>query len=134
MDADLEYSDVLIVGGGYGGLSAALTTYRAQLKTIIFDTNEPRNSWDTKIRLLPTWDSKTHSNYKVASRHELESTGLVNFVDVRVVSIIKESDVCFRVTDATGKQWIGRRVLLAVGTINLLPSIPGYADNFPQNM
>ncbi|KAI1322271.1 thioredoxin reductase [Xylariaceae sp. FL0255] len=129
-----ELSDVLIIGGGHAGLSAALTTYRALLKTTIFDTQEPRNSWNTEIHLMPTWDSKTLSENLAASRRELEKTGLVDFVNARIQSVEKMVDGTFKATDATGKQWIGRKVLLAFGSSNVFPSIPGYAESFARNI
>ncbi|KAI0445778.1 thioredoxin reductase [Xylaria telfairii] len=129
-----ECRDVLIIGGGHAGLSAALTTYRALLKTTVFDTHQPRNSWNTDIRLTPTWDSKLPSENLSTSRKELAATGLVDFVDVRIDSIEKQPDGLFKVVDTTGKYWIGRKVLLAMGASNVFPSIPGYAESFAKSI
>ncbi|KAK7746486.1 hypothetical protein SLS53_002445 [Cytospora paraplurivora] len=93
--------DVLIIGGGHAGLSAALTTYRALLKTVVFDTNQPRNLWNTEIHLTPTWDSKSPSDNRNAAREEIAKTGFVQFVDRAVTSADILDDGLFRVLDAT---------------------------------
>ncbi|KAI0468895.1 thioredoxin reductase [Xylaria cf. heliscus] len=134
MSTQLECRDVLIIGGGHAGLSAALTTYRALLKTTVFDTHQPRNSWNTDIHLTPTWDSKSPAENLITSRKELAATGLVDFVDVCIDSIKKEPDGLFIAVDVNGRQWVGHKVLLAMGASNVFPPIPGYAESFTKSI
>lgn len=142
--ADELVHDALIVGGGHAGLSAALTLYRAQLKTVVFDTGRPRNRWNTPVRLMPTWESTTPQEQIEASRKELAKTGFVRFVDAAIVTISKveaggdddgkTNSTCFRAVDGTGQPWLGRKLLLAVGSSNVFPSMDGYESNFAKHM
>ncbi|KXX81467.1 Thioredoxin reductase [Madurella mycetomatis] len=141
--ADELVHDVLIVGGGHAGLSAALTLYRAQLKTIVFDTGRPRNRWNTPVRLTPTWESTTPQEQIEISRKELAKTDFVRFVDAAIVTVSKleagdddgkRNSGCFRAVDETGQPWLGRKLLLAVGSSNVFPSMDGYESNFAKHM
>lgn len=129
-----EISDVLIIGGGHAGMSAALTTYRALLKTTIFDTQKPRNRWNTAVRLTPSWDSKPVQETRKLSREELQQTGFVEFVDAAIESIAKTDDGLFKVSDASGASWLGRKVLLSMGCSTTFPQIPGYKESFARKI
>ncbi|RYP13120.1 hypothetical protein DL767_010879 [Monosporascus sp. MG133] len=129
-----DIRDVLIIGGGHAGMSAALTTYRALLKTIVFDTQQPRNRWNTQVRLTSTWDAKPLSENRTASRDELVKTGFVEFVDTAIGFISKTHDGLFRASDAAGRSWLGRKVLLAMGCSTSFPQIPGYESHFAKKI
>jgi len=127
-------SDVLILGGGPAGLSAALTLYRHQHDVRIFDHGSPRNVWNTPIHASPTWEGKSPSEYRETSKKELEKTGFVHFVDGEVRRVEKSSNGLFNLTLADGTQWMGRKILLAMGVKFVFPEIPGYMENFPSRM
>lgn len=129
-----RYADVLILGGGHAGLSGALTLTRHQHDVIIFDDDSPRNRWNTPVHVLPTWEHQQPRKLRESSRRELQSSGLVTFVDERIVEVVKEHDSLFHATGSSGKVWTGRKLLLAMGAEFLYPSIPGYAENFPERM
>jgi thioredoxin reductase len=127
-------TDVLIIGGSHAGLSAALTLYRVLHTCIIFDSKKPRNSYSTAVRLTSTWENRTPEEMKEASRKELldSAGGLTTFVDAEVTKIEKTSNKLFEATDDSGAKWLGRKVLLATGTRDIFPDIPGYADLFAK--
>jgi gliotoxin/aspirochlorine biosynthesis thioredoxin reductase len=127
-------TDVLIIGGSHAGLSAALTLYRVLHTCIIFDSKKPRNSYSTAVRLTSTWENRTPEEMKEASRKELLESGLTTFVDAQVTKIKKTSNGYFEATDDSGAKWVGRKVLLATGTRDIFPDIPGYAELFAQGM
>lgn len=127
-------ADVLILGGGHAGLSGALTLTRHQHDVLIFDDKAPRNRWDTPVHVLPTWEHQYPTKLRESSRRELQSTGLVKFVDERIVKVEKKNDSLFYATSTSGKSWTGRKLLLAIGAEFRYPDIPGYVENFPQRM
>ena len=129
-----EPFDVLIIGGGAAGLSAASTLYRQQHDVRIFDYGKPRNEWNTPTRILPGWEGKTPSNFLKASRKELERTGMVDFSHAEVETIEKKENGLFHVTTSDGEVSIGRKILLSMGVKFAFPDIPGYLDNFPERM
>lgn len=129
-----EPVDVLIIGGGPAGLSAATTLYRHQHDIRIFDNGQPRNSWDTATHALPGWEGEKPSRFREKSRKELKKTGLVDFISASVQTIEKKDDGLFHVTTSDGVEWVGRKVLLAMGVEFQFLDIPGYKDSFPQRM
>jgi thioredoxin reductase len=127
-------SDVLIVGGSYGGLSVALTLYRALHTCVIFDSHSPRNAKNTKLHLMPTWDNKTPEQFFAAAKEELRGSGLISFRDTMVENIERLEDGTFRITDSAGQTWDGRKVVLACGVAETFPSIEGYTDCYTNGM
>ena len=146
-DPDQIY-DALIIGAGHAGLSAALTLYRQQHTSLIFDSGSPRNSWPTPTHALPGWEGSSAEDLRAASRKELQNTGLASFVESKVEKVVRtrlslqqqqggneegEEDG-FEVTDSEGRKWRGRKVLLAIGKQTVWPDIPGYRENYPEKM
>jgi len=128
-----EIVDVLVIGGGAAGLSAATTLYRHQHDIRIFDDERPRNSWNTLTHALPTWEGERPSKIRQKSRKELEKTGLVEFISSRVSSIRQDNNT-FRVVTSDGIEWAGRKVLLSMGADFQFLDIPGYKECFPDKM
>jgi thioredoxin reductase len=132
--------DVLIIGGSHAGLSAALTLYRALHTSVIFDANTPRNKYQTPIRLTPTWEHQHLDNFKQAAKKELQDAGYTTFVEARVDKVSKASNGnghgngLFELVDSNGTTWHGRKLLLATGSKDIFPAIPGYAELYARRM
>ena len=129
-----QTADVLIIGGSHAGLSAAATLYRHRHSCLIFDSHEARNSWATKTRATSGWEGRTAAELREASKQELLATGHVHFVDTRISKIERKNDACFRVTDAAGRTWLGRKLLVAAGKKSVFPDIEGYEENYPSSI
>jgi Pyridine nucleotide-disulphide oxidoreductase len=126
--------DVLIVGGSHAGLAAALTLYRALHTCIIFDTHKTRNWRNNPIRLTPQWEGELPENARKASRHELSKSGLARFLDTDVESVDKTTGGNFRAIDASGREWLGRRLLLAIGMVDVFPAVKGYEECYTKGV
>jgi gliotoxin/aspirochlorine biosynthesis thioredoxin reductase len=127
-----EY-DVLIIGGGHAGLSAGLTLYRHLHRVLIFDTGKPRDAWHQPTHVVSGWEGRQANELRVTGRAELISTGLVDFEDEEAVSVERAENL-FVITTVSGKKFAGKKLLIAVGSQNVFPSIPGYSDNYPELM
>ena len=131
--ANEKVYDVLIVGGGHAGLSAALTMYRQLHTSLIFDVKQPRNAWVTPTHVLAGWEGHSAEDIRAAARKELLETGLVTFRESEARTV-KKTDIGFEVVDGEGQRWIGKKLLIATGKQNIFPDIPGYAENYPDRM
>jgi len=122
--------DILIVGGGPAGLSAALTLSRACYKTAIFDSGVYRNAKASHLHMMPTWDDKNPADYRATAKAELQEryADFVTFLDRKVTSVKKNEQGGFDAVDDTGEQWSGKKLVLATGVKDVYPNIPGYEE------
>lgn len=128
--------DCLIVGGGPAGLAAALGLSRAVRTAVLFDSQTYRNSLTEHMHNVSTWDHVNPGEYRTAARKELVGGryDTVTLADVALRKIWKLESGEFEATDATGKTWRGRKLILATGVKDEIPSVQGYADCWPRSM
>jgi thioredoxin reductase len=117
--------DVVIVGGGPAGLSAALVLGRCRRHVLLCDAGTPRNERAQELHGYLTRDGMGPLDLLRAGRSELKRYG-VEIRDTRVssVSIVPSG---FTVTLTDGRV-DARTVLLASGVTDTLPDIPGFDD------
>lgn len=131
----MDFIDVAIVGGGPAGLTAANTLARQRHTAVVFDSKSYRNAGASHMHMILTWDHKNPEEYREEARKNiLENYSTIQFADVAVTKINKKSDFHFEVTDATGKVWPARRVILAVGSTDTFPDVQGYDRLWKKRM
>lgn len=128
--------DCLIIGGGPAGLSTALGLCRAVRTAVLFDSKAYRNSLIGHMHNVTTWDHANPLDYRTAARKELSGGryDTVTLVDVAVRRVWKLDSGDFEITDATGKIWRGRKLVLATGVKDEIPPVQGFADCWPRSM
>jgi thioredoxin reductase len=122
--------DVVIVGGGPAGLSAALMLGRARKRILLLDGGTPRNAAAARVHSFVTRDGTPPREFRRIARTELEPYESVEVRDAYVQAIttrVERDGPRFSVSSAEGTVE-GRRVLLCVGMIDELPDIPGYRE------
>ena len=127
--------DVLIIGGGPAGLSAALTLARQRQTCVIFDVGAYRNAASDYMHLLPGFDHRSPGEYLAASRENiLERYNTVTIQQTSVSAIQKREDGSFEATDSNRKLWQGKKLILAQGVDDIFPDIDGYAECWGKSM
>lgn len=116
--------DVLIVGGGPAGLSAALTLGRARRRVAVLDAGQPRNAPAAAMHGYLSRDGLPPGELAAIGRREVSGYG-VELVDDRVLAVTGAADG-FEVTLA-GRTLTARRLLVTTGLRDELPDIPGLA-------
>jgi thioredoxin reductase len=116
--------DVVIVGGGPAGISAALALGRARRRVLLCDAGERRNARATHIHNFVTRDGTPPEDFRAIGREQLAAYRTVDVVTDRIASISGRRGA-FEVR--LGSRTVGaRRILLCAGMIDVLPAIDGF--------
>jgi thioredoxin reductase len=116
--------DVLIVGGGPAGLSAALVLGRCHRQILICDDGRPRNRASPAIHGLLGQEGKAPLNFLATARAELGKYPTVRSRTTRVDAVRPVGDV-FEYSCEDGTRGTASKVLLASGIVDELPAIAG---------
>ena len=124
--------DVIIVGAGPAGLSAALVLGRCRRRVIVFDSGHPRNAASTALHGFITRDGIRPSEFLALAREELRRYDTVTVRDIEVEAA-ECHEHAFAVTLAHGERVRSRKLLLATGVVDNLPQVEGFADLYGRS-
>jgi thioredoxin reductase len=121
--------DVVIVGGGAAGLSAALVLGRARRRVAVIDAGAPRNAPAAHMQGFLSRDGMSPAALLAAGRAEVRGYG-VELIEDRVDRI----DPGFVIQTASGQTLDTRRILIATGVRDELPDIPGVRERWGRDL
>jgi thioredoxin reductase len=116
--------DVIIVGGGPAGLSAALALGRARKRVLLCDAGPRRNAAAVHVHNFVTRDGITPDDFRRTAREQLATYPNVEVRDAPIEAISGERGA-FRAS-VGGAPLEARRILLCTGMIDELPDLPGF--------
>ncbi len=125
--------DVVIVGGGAAGLSAALMLSRARRSVLVIDAGDPRNATASHVHGFLTRDGMPPGELLEAGRAEVRGYG-GQIMTGRVVGAEKLVDNGFRITLTDGATIGTRRLVVATGLRDELPDVPGVAERWGRDV
>lgn len=118
--------DVVIVGGGPAGLSAALVLGRCRRRVLVCDAGEPRNRAASALHGYLTRDGTPPLELLRLGREELRAYG-IEFQRLTVTGV-EPFEEGFDVTVERGTRIRAKTVLLATGVRDHLPEVPGIRE------
>ncbi|MBL7945048.1 MAG: NAD(P)/FAD-dependent oxidoreductase [Flavobacteriales bacterium] len=119
--------DVIIIGGSYSGLSAALALGRARRNVLVIDASDPCNARVPHSHNLLTHDGVPPRVLRSMARADVAKYPTVQFYDGRAEEL-GGTNGSFAVRTAEGLTHRGRKLLLALGVRDELPPIKGLAE------
>ncbi|MFE2265115.1 NAD(P)/FAD-dependent oxidoreductase [Streptomyces griseosporeus] len=126
-----ESYEVIVVGGGAAGLSAALVLGRARRRTLVVDAGEPRNAPSPHMQGFLSRDGMAPAEFLAVGREEIARYG-VELVRDRAVDARRADG--FLVTLASGRTVRARHLVVATGLRDELPDVPGVAERFGRDV
>ncbi|WP_243061047.1 NAD(P)/FAD-dependent oxidoreductase [Nocardioides sp. SR21] len=136
--ADAGY-DVVIVGGGAAGLSAALVLTRARRRVAVVDSGQPRNAPAAHMQGFLGSDGLPPTDLLAAGREEVAGYGghLISGV-AATITACEQTGVherrAFIVTLEDGHHLRARRVLVTTGLHDEVPDVPGVRERWGRDL
>jgi thioredoxin reductase len=118
---DQKTYDVVIVGGGPAGLSAAIMLGRARRSVVVIDAGRPRNRFAPHVHGLLGRAGVSPQELLEQGRGEALGYG-VEFVEAEATALERHGD---EFVVRAGSDVVARRVIVATGLVDELPAIPG---------
>ncbi|TDB92586.1 NAD(P)/FAD-dependent oxidoreductase [Actinomadura sp. 7K534] len=126
--------DVLIIGGGPAGLSAALVLARARRAVTVVDAGEPRNATAEHMHGFFTRDGMPPQVLLETGRTEVRGYG-AEVIDGRVEHAARDEEGAgFVVTLDDGTRLRSRQVLVTTGVTDVLPDVPGLRERWGREV
>ena len=122
-------NDVIIIGGSFAGLAAALQLGRARRKVTVLDSCRPRNRFAGHSHGLLGHDHKPPLDILVEARQQLARYPTIRLVTARADSISGAIDNFCVVTD-DNESLRARRLILSYGVVDQMPDVPGFAEGW----
>ena len=126
---DEQSYDVVIVGGGAAGLSAALVLGRARRRVAVIDAGSPRNAPAAHMQGYLSRDGMAPTELLAAGRAEVTGYGVQIVRDT-----VARVDAGFTVVRAGGEAMGARRILVTTGVGDELPDIPGVRERWGRDL
>ena len=122
-------NDVIIIGGSFAGLAAALQLGRARRTVTVLDTGLPRNRFAGHSHGLLGHDHRPPLDILAEARLQLARYPTVSLVNARADSISGAIDN-FSVLTGDGQSLGARRLILSYGVVDQMPAVPGFAESW----
>ncbi|SHG44461.1 NAD(P)/FAD-dependent oxidoreductase [Flagellimonas flava] len=119
--------DVIIVGGSYSGLSAAMALGRALKKVLVIDSGKPCNRQTPHSHNFLTQDGVPPHQIAQLGRSQVEQYNTVEFFDGLATEGRKTANG-FEIGTSDGKRFMAKKLVFATGVKDLMPPIEGFSD------
>ena len=125
--------DAIVVGGSYAGLSAATQLARARRKLLVIDGGQRRNRFADVSHGFLSRDGASPAEIAGEARKQLLAYPTADWHDVQATTA-EAIDGGFAVTDAEGNRAEAKRLVLALGVSDTLPSVPGLGERWGKSV
>lgn len=115
--------DVIVIGGGPAGLSAALVLGRCRRRVLVCDAGRHRNRWASAMHSFLSRDGIAPDQFLRICREQLAPYDCVDLLDTEVLDAARGADGF--VVELPGRRERCRRLLLATGVVDHVPKIEG---------
>ncbi|MDT3402085.1 NAD(P)/FAD-dependent oxidoreductase [Mucilaginibacter terrae] len=119
--------DVIIIGGSYAGLQAAMTLGRSLRKVLVVDGGKPCNRQTPHSHNFLTHDGHTPAQIAAEAKAQLAAYPTLEFLEDTASSAVKNADL-FEISTIFGRKFNARKLLFATGIADVMPNIKGFVE------
>jgi thioredoxin reductase len=124
--------DVVVIGGGAAGLSAALALSRARRSVLVVDSGTPRNAPAGHVHNYLGREGTPPGELLAAGRAEVAGYGGEVISGEAVAARPDDGGLVVELAD--GRSVWGRRLLVTTGLVDELPDIPGLRERWGRDV
>ena len=123
---DIKKFDIIIVGGSYSGLAAAMALGRALKKVLIIDGGKPCNAQTPHSHNFLTQDGKTPSEIATLAKQQVLEYDTVTFFEGFATKGKKITNQ-FEIQVTSGETFRADKLIFATGIKDEMPNIEGFS-------
>ncbi|MCC9017691.1 NAD(P)/FAD-dependent oxidoreductase [Flavobacterium lipolyticum] len=124
---DKNKYDVIIIGGSYSGLSAAMSLGRSLRQVLVIDSGLPCNRQTPYSHNFITQDGEKPAVISAKALIQVDFYDTVHFYNGLAIRAIQTKDG-FEIKTESGKVFISKKLLFATGIKDLLPQMEGFSE------
>jgi thioredoxin reductase len=125
--SDKKHFDVIIIGGSYSGLAAAMALGRALRKVLIIESGKPCNRQTPYSHNFLTQDGKTPKEIATLAKQQVKMYDSVEFFNSLATKVSKTENG-FEVQTSSGDIFKSKKLIFATGIKDEMPSIKGFSE------
>src|SRR5690606_39072599 len=124
---DTKDFEVIIIGGSYAGLSAAMALGRSLRIVLIIDSGLPCNKQTPHSHNFLTQDGKTPKEISILAKQQVGKYDTVRFYEGLATSGIKTANA-FEITTSANDRFTAKKLIFATGIKDVMPDTKGFAE------
>lgn len=125
---ETEY-EVIIIGGSYSGLSAAMALGRSLRKTLVIDSGKPCNEQTPHSHNFLTQDGKSPKEIAESAQKQVSEYETVHFHKGKAIDA-KKSENSFEIITEKGEKFHSKKLIIATGIVDEIPDLKGFKESW----
>lgn len=117
--------EVIIIGGSYAGLSAAMALGRSLRKVLIIDSGKPCNRYTPHSHNFITHDGAVPAGIAAKAKEQVLAYKTVKFIEDSAIAGV-QTEQGFEIQAQSGKTYSAKKLVFATGIKDLFPAINGF--------
>lgn len=122
-----DHFEVIVIGGSYAGLSAAMALGRSLRKTLVIDSGQPCNRQTPHSHNFITLDGVPPVVIADKAKKQVLGYNTVTFKE-GLVTAVEKQDNTFKIQLGDRTVLVAQKILFATGVKDIMPSIKGFAE------
>ena len=119
--------DVIIIGGSYAGLSAAMALGRALRNVLVIDHGKPCNRYTPHSHNFLTQDGEEPALIAAKAKQQVVQYPTIHFLNAKAIEASQVGH-SFQIATQEGNVYNASKLLFATGLKDILPAISGFED------